>query len=296
MRRTAMTTMSTFDPVLYKSAARAEWRDAAPGWMAWVDVLDAEEAGQAVSRTLVELARIRPGHRVLDVAAGYGEPGLTAARAAGPGGSVVCTDISGEMLAFGRERAASEGLHNIEFIECDADELDFDEASFDAVVSRQGLQFVADVPGVLARLHRLLRPGGRLAAAVWGPISAVQFASPVPVIRAELRLPPPPVGQPGPFALADAGALARLVEAGGFTEVATGKVTVLYVLESAERCTQWLRDIAPPITSLVAGRPAEVQRRVWTKVTEAWRPYTTTDGCVRLDNEAVWVTGVATAR
>jgi ubiquinone/menaquinone biosynthesis C-methylase UbiE len=47
---------------------------------------------------------------VLDVAAGYGEPGLTAARAVAPGGQVVCTDISGPMLAFGRERAAAEGL------------------------------------------------------------------------------------------------------------------------------------------------------------------------------------------
>ena len=112
------------------------------------------------------------------------------------------------MLAVGGERAAAEGLDNLEFVECDAEELTFEKASFDAVLSRQGLQFLPDVAGVLARLHAFLKPHGRLAAAVWGPPGTVQFAAPVPVIRAELELPPPPAGVPGPFALADAAQLA----------------------------------------------------------------------------------------
>jgi ubiquinone/menaquinone biosynthesis C-methylase UbiE len=73
---------------------------------------------------------------------------------------VVCTDISSEMLAVGRERAAAAGLDNVEFLEFDAEELAFKEASFDAVLSRQGLQFLPDVAGVLARLHSFLKPGG----------------------------------------------------------------------------------------------------------------------------------------
>jgi SAM-dependent methyltransferase len=285
-----MTGTSTFDPVQYKASIRAEWRDAAPGWRAWLDVLEAEDGGRAVSRSLVELAGIGPGDAVLDVGAGYGEPGLTAARAVAPGGRVVCTDISGAMLAVGRERAAAEGLDNVEFLECDAEELAFDEARFEAVLSRQGLQFLPDVSGVLARLHCFLKPHGRLAAAVWGPPGAVQFAAPVPVIRAELQLPPPPAG-PGPFALADAGHLAELVEAAGFKDVGTGTVTAIYEISSPELATHWLRDVAPPITSLVDVQPPEVQERVWAKVTQAWAPYTTADGRVRLNNRAVWVTG-----
>jgi SAM-dependent methyltransferase len=160
---------------------------------------------------------------VLDVATGYGEPGLTAARAVAPGGHVVCTDISAEMLAVGRERAAAAGLDNLEFLELDSEELAFGEARFDAVLSRQGLQFLPDVAGVLARLHSFLKPDGRLAAAVWGPPQTVQFAAPVPVIRAELQLPPPPAGIPGPFALADTDQLVGLVEAAGFTDVETGE-------------------------------------------------------------------------
>ena len=284
-------TGTTFDPDQYKASIRAEWRAAAPGWWAWVEVLEAEDGGGAVSRTLVELARIGPGDVVLDVAAGYGEPGLTAARTVAPGGRVVCTDISAEMLTLARERAAAEGLDNLQFVERDAEELRFEEASFDAVLSRQGLQFLPDASGVLSRLHAFLKPHGRLAAAVWGPPGTVQFAAPVPVIRAELQLPPPPAGIPGPFALADAAQLAELVEAAGFTDVQTGTVTAIYQTDSAELATRWLRAVAPPISSLVDGRPPEVQDRVWAKVTQAWAPYTTSDGRVRLENQAVWVTG-----
>jgi SAM-dependent methyltransferase len=286
-----MADTTTFDPAQYKATIRTEWREAAPGWGAWVEVLEAEEAGRVVSQTLVRLAGIGPGDAVLDVAAGYGEPGLTAARAVAPGGHVVCTDISGAMLALGRKRAAAEGLDNLEFIECDAEELVFEEASFDAVLSRQGLQYLPDVPEVLARLRCVLKPHGRLAAAVWGPPQTVQFAAPVPVIRAELQLPPPPAGIPGPFALADADRLAELVAGAGFTDVATGTVTAIYQTGSPELATHWLRDVAPPITALVDPQPPEVQERVWAKVTQAWAPYTTADGRVRLENQAVWVTG-----
>jgi SAM-dependent methyltransferase len=286
-----MTGTTTFDPAQYKDSIRSEWRDAAPGWRAWMEVLEDEDGGRAVSQTLVELAGIGPGDEVLDVAAGYGEPGVLAARAVTPGGHVVCTDISADLLAIGRERAAAAGLDNLEFLECDAEALAFEDESFDAVLSRQGLQLLPDVAGVLARLRSFLKPHGRLAAAVWGPPQAVQFAAPVPVIRAELQLPPPPAGIPGPFALADAGQLARLVEAAGFTGVETGTVTAIYQLGSPELATRWLRDVAPPISLLVDGRPPEVQQRVWAKVTEAWAPYTIADGRVRLENQAVWVTG-----
>jgi SAM-dependent methyltransferase len=286
-----MTETTTFDPAQYKADLRTEWRNAAPGWRAWLEVLEAADGGQAVSRSLVELARIGPGDAVLDVAAGYGEPGLTAARAVAPGGHVVCTDISAEMLAVGRERAAAAGLDNLEFLEGDAEELAFEEASFDAVLSRQGLQFLPDVAGVLARLRSFLKPHGRLAAAVWGPPQTVQFAAPVPLIRAELQLPPPPAGIPGPFALADASQLAGLVEAAGFTDVQTGTVTAIYQTGSAELATRWLRDAAPPITALIDAQPPEVQERVWAKVTQAWASYTTGGGRVRLENQVVWVTG-----
>jgi ubiquinone/menaquinone biosynthesis C-methylase UbiE len=122
------------NPVDFRETQQKQWDSAAVGWKEWSEFT--ESAGAHICERLVELADVQPGSRVLDVAAGYGEPALTAARKAGPTGRVVATDISAEMLAFGRERAAAAGLGNVEFLESDASSLDFAQASFDAAVLR----------------------------------------------------------------------------------------------------------------------------------------------------------------
>jgi ubiquinone/menaquinone biosynthesis C-methylase UbiE len=282
-----MAPTTPFDPVAFKEAQRSDWRIAAPGWRKWYDVLEA--GGEIVSRTLVELAGIGPGDSVLDVATGYGEPALTAARVVAPTGRVLATDIATDMLDFGRERAAQANLNNVEFLEADAEALAFDEESFDAILCRQGLQFLPDALGALKRFHTFLKRDGRVAAAVWGPPDSVQFARPVSVILTALDLPAPPPGRPGIFALADRHALERLVADAGFQDVETGTVTAVYETPSPEDFTQWAREVAPPIANLLNGQPPEVQEQVWRRVTEAWAPLTTADGRVRTENEAIWV-------
>jgi ubiquinone/menaquinone biosynthesis C-methylase UbiE len=280
----------SFDPVAYKDKMRTEWGAAAAGWHRWYEVAESEEGGRRHSAKLVELAGIGPGDAVLDVAGGYGEPSLAAARAVGPSGRVVCTDLSGEMLAFGQGRAAAAGLANVEFVEADAERLDFAEGSFDAVLSRAGLMFLPDVPGTLRRLRAFLKPGGRLAASVWGRPPAVPMTALIPVIFAELNLPPPPPGRPGMFALADPDRLAALVAGAGFRDVATGTLQVVFATDSPEQFTEFIRDVAP-IAALVDGQPPEVQARVWRKVTEAWASFRDAAGRVRTENEAIWVVG-----
>jgi ubiquinone/menaquinone biosynthesis C-methylase UbiE len=282
-----LTAAERFDPVAFKDAQRSDWQVAAPGWRKWYDVLEA--GGEIVSRTLIERAGVGPGDTVLDVATGYGEPALTAARIVGPSGRVLATDIAADMLEFGRERAAQTGLDNVEFLEADAETLSFDDESFDAVLCRQGLQFLPDVSGALKRLHTFLKRDGRLAAAVWGPPDTVQFARPVSVILKALDLPAPPPGRPGIFALADRHRLAQLVADAGFRDVETGTVTAVYATASPEDFTQWAREVAPPIANLLTGQSPEVQDQVWHKVTEAWAPLTTPDGRVPTNNEAIWV-------
>ena len=284
-----MASTEAFDPVAFKVAQRADWQTAAPGWRKWYDMLEA--GGEIVSRTLVELAAIGPGDIVLDVATGYGEPALTAARAVAPGGKVVATDIAAEMLEFGRERAAQAALTNVEFVEADAEALVFDDESFDAIVCRQGLQFLPDPLGTLTRLHTFLKPEGRLAVAVWGPPDTVQFARPVSVIATALNLPAPPTGRPGIFALADCETLEHLVADAGFRDVETGTVTAVYETASPEDFSQWTHDVAPPISKLMTGQLPEVQEQVWRTVTEAWAPLTTADGRVRTENQAICVAG-----
>jgi SAM-dependent methyltransferase len=284
-----MTSAVTFDSLAFKEAQRSDWQLAASGWRRWYGVLEAEAAGQVVSRKLVELADLEPGDTVLDVATGYGEPALTAARAVLPGGQVMATDIAPDLLAFGRERARRAGLDNVEFRESDAETLEFPDETFDAVLSRQGLQFLPDVAGTLKRLNSALRSGGRLAAAVWGPPDTVQFALPIPIILRELNLPPPPSGRPGPFALGNAQILAQLVADAGFRDIETGTVTAIYETASAEDLTRWVRDVAPPIARLTDGQPPEVASRVWRQVTAGWTSLLTSEGRVRASNQAIWV-------
>ena len=107
----------------FRAVQRRDWNEASRGWRDWSEFID--RSTTPVSERLVAMAGVEPGHHVLDVAAGYGEPSLTAARIVGAQGEVVATDISAGMLEYGRERAAAAGLQNVRFIESDAVSLDF---------------------------------------------------------------------------------------------------------------------------------------------------------------------------
>src|SRR4051794_36641809 len=130
---------SAIDPAEFRAGQRKSWNNAATGWDKWAKRL-LEWTGH-VSERLVELAGGQAGSRGLDVAAGLGEPALTAAHKTGPEGSVVATVIAPEMLAYARKRVAAAGVSNVEFIESEASKLEFPEASFDAAVSRFGIIF-----------------------------------------------------------------------------------------------------------------------------------------------------------
>src|SRR3954466_6032170 len=206
---------NAIDPVDFREAQHKHWDSAAVGWKEWSEFNDS--ADRHISERLVELADVRAGSRGLDVAAGYGEPALTAARRAGPEGRVVATDISAEMLAFGRERAAAAGLSNVEVMESDACSLDFPRASFDAAVSRWGIIFEPDAEAAAGRIRGFLEPGARIAIAAWGEPDQVPFLSiPMRTTMKRFDLPPPPPGTPGPLSRPTPAAVTALLEGGGF--------------------------------------------------------------------------------
>ncbi|MEW6544602.1 MAG: methyltransferase domain-containing protein [Nitrospirota bacterium] len=277
-----------FDPVQYKAAQKQDWSNVAAGWKKWWKTM--EQSARPASDRLVELAALKPGHQVLDVATGIGEPAVTAARKVGPTGQVIATDQAPQMLAIGRERAAELGLANVEFREADAETLDFVQQSFDAILSRWGLMFLPNLSGALTRMHRLLKPGGRLAAAVWGPPPKVPFISlAMGTVRQQLQLPPPPPDVPGPFSLADVGVLERAFAQAGFREVRSEPLVLTFEWPSAEDYTRFQQDIAAPILALVAKEPPERQAAVWRAITEAARQHAGADGRVRMAGEAICV-------
>src|SRR3954451_23319545 len=219
------------DPVDFRKTQHRHWDSAAVGWKDWSEFNDS--ADRHISERLVELAGVQPGSRVLDVAAGYGEPSLTAARKAGPEGRGVATDISAEMLAFGRERAAAAGLGNVEFTQSDASSLDVPHASFDAAVSRWGIIFEPDAEAAAGRIRGFLKPGARMAISSWGEPDEVPFLSiPMRTTMQRLGVPAPPAGTPGPLSRPTPAALGALLEGGGFSDVAVEQDQVTYAFDS----------------------------------------------------------------
>lgn len=276
----------------FRDGQQAQWDIAAAGWKKWSARLD--EATGHVSEALVEMAGVRPGSRVLDIAAGYGEPALTAARVAGPDGHVVATDISPQMVAFGRERAAAAGVENLEFQVSDAASLDFPSGSFDAATSRFGIIFDPDGEGAAARVRDCLVPGGRMAIASWGPPERMPMIA-IPMVTAITKTgaQPPPPGTPGPLSRPTDEAIAGLLEGGGFRDIEVRHAEVSMAWSSAEEFTEFIREIAPPITALIAGHPQEAQDEVWLAITEAMRAHAGADGRVELANEALLAVGTA---
>lgn len=262
--------LDAIDPVGFRDAQHEQWDAAAVGWMRWNEFND--RADQHISERLVELAGVRSGSRVLDVAAGYGEPALTAARKAGPDGHVVATDISAEMLAFGRERAAAAGLDNVEFVESDAFSLDFPHASFDAAVSRWGIIFEPDAENAAARIRGFLKPGARIAISSWGEPDQVPFLSiPMRTTRERLGLRPPLAGTPGPLSRPTPTAIGGLLEGGGFSNVAVEQAEVIFEFDSPEQFTAYVRAISAPIRAMIEQHAGDAQEAAWDAITEAAR-------------------------
>ncbi len=282
----------TVDAVEFREGQRQQWDSAATGWRTWTELIDS--AAGKISERLVELAGVEPGSRVLDVAAGYGEPALSAAKRAGAEGSVVATDISAEMLAFGRERAAAAGLENIEFIEADASSLEFPEDSFDAALSRWGIIFEPDGEGAAARVRGFLKPGSRMAISSWGAPERVPFiAIPMRTAMQRLDVPPPPPGTPGPLSRPTPEALGGLLEGGGFSDVQVEEAEVTFEWDSPEDFTTFIKEIAPPITSMIAPHPEEVQAETWAAITEAIGEEAADSGKVSFSNLALLASGEA---
>jgi len=278
----------TFDVDRFKQDSRLSWNNAAAGWEKWWPLF--ERCAQPVSTRIVELARIKPGYRVLDIATGTGEPAITAARAVGPSGRVIGVDHSPGMLDVARRRAASLGLTNVEYREGDAASLKEPAASFDAVVCRWGLMFVPDLEAAARGIHAALKPGGWLATAVWDKGDKVPMITIAgQQVRDTLGIPPPPPGTPNPMSLADTSIVERALTSAGFRDFKVEPMNVIFEFDSPEKFLESRRDISYDFRTAMASQPPEVQRKLEEIVIREARPYVGADGKMRCNNQTLLI-------
>jgi ubiquinone/menaquinone biosynthesis C-methylase UbiE len=267
---------------------REFWNNAAPGWKQMWTALD--HAAQHVSDRLVELARIKPGDRVLDIATGSGEPGLTAARKVGANGLIIATDQSTAMLDLARERVATLGLPNVRFVETDAESLTVNERDFNAAICRWGLMFVPDLDAVSRRIAQLLVAGGIFATSVWGPAEKVpMIAAGDEQVRALVNLPAPPPGAPSPLKLADTRPLERALANAGFKDIRVEPINVRFKFDSPEAFTEQRRAMSTPFRTMLEKQTPELQRKIINALNDAARKYADASGKVSMDNQAICI-------
>ena len=263
-----------FDPIKYKETTREQWQTAAEPWYRWGPTVE-DWLGQA-TQTMLDMAEVGSGSRVLDVAAGAGGQTIAAARRVEPSGYVLATDISSNILEFASEAARQEGLGKVvETRVMDGESLEeLQEGSFDAVISRVGLIYFPDQQKALTGMRRALKHGGRIAAIVYSTAENNKFFSiPVSIIRRRAQLPPPLPGQPGPFSLGGPGVLEEVYGRAGFREVRTQIVPSPLHLSSAAECVRFEQESFGALHQMMAGLSESEREEVWEEIQAELRQF-----------------------
>ncbi len=273
------TTTPQFDPVKYKNTTRDQWQTAAEAWFRWSPTLN-HWLGQA-TETMLDMAGISTGHRVLDVAAGAGEQSITIAKKVGTTGYVLASDISSNILEFAEQMAKQAGLKNIETKVMDGENLTIPDATFDAVISRVGLIYFPDQQRALKEMLRVLKPGGKVAAIVYStPEKNKFFSVPVSIIRNRAKLPPPLPGQPGPFSLGAEGVIEKSFRQAGFINVKSVIVNSPLIMPAAKDCVRFEKESFGALHQMMSGLTDAEKESVWDEIEQELKKFETEKGFI----------------
>ena len=265
------------------------WNSVAPHWGEHADYIDAK--GEGLNKVLLDNAAISATDRVLELACGAGGLGLAAA---GRAGKIVISDVSEAMVAIAAARVAARGVTNAHTAVRDIEEIDEPDASFDAVVCREGLMFAVEPANAFAVVRRVLKTGGRLSAAVWGPKERNPWLGLViDGVSAQLGRSVPPPGMPGPFALSDASQLRALCDAAGLREIVIDDVEVPSLNASFDEWWARTSALAGPLANVLATLPDDAKHELVSRLHTAVAPYEQTDGTLVFPGESLVVRAVA---
>jgi SAM-dependent methyltransferase len=230
---------------------------------------------------MLRTAALRPGERVLEVAGGAGRIGLQAAAEVAPEGSVLCSDFSEEMVKVARERFDRLGIANIETRALDAQNLELEDESFDAVLCRFGYMLMPDPQQALRESARVLRLGGRLVLAVWGEAERnLWLANILAMVMSHLNAPPPQPGAPGPFALGDPARLRNLLDGGGFSDVEVEEIETEQAYDSLGAWWEKILSVGGPLKAILDPLPEAELNAIRDAALASGREFVAADGSV----------------
>jgi ubiquinone/menaquinone biosynthesis C-methylase UbiE len=282
------------DDAHFQSEQKKLWDVSAEGLEKWLHVTQA--ASQDVTDRMMELAGIKPGDNVLDIATGIGDPAIDAARIVQPTGRVLAVDLSQRRLVTARRRAKEQGLENlIEFIENDIEIMEFPSSKFNAVLSKWGLMFFAHLERLLSRIFDALLPDrGVFVAAVWSRPEKVPSMKIPSLVLDRLEVPPLPTAV-NPFRLSDMSVLSKLFIEAGFEDVKTEAVPVVYRFDSAEDYFDFAYETSGSFKSRITNAASflseEKQDKIRRDIVDEARSFVDSKGQLSISNETLLIAG-----
>ncbi len=267
---------------------KSSWDKFSPGWKKWNDIM--MDFLKPVGDEIIRSINPKGEDVVLDIAAGTGEPGLTIATML-KGGKVVITDLSENMLEIAKKNAKQRGIKNIETRACDVCELPFDDNTFDAISCRFGFMFFPDMLLAAKEMVRVLKPGGRIAVAVWNvPEKNFWVTVTGGTINRNMQLPMPPPEAPGMFRCAKEGMLQGLFQQAGLKNTSEKEVLGKLNTKTTDNYWNMMTEVAVPFVAALSkaddAMKEKIKREVYQAVNQKYP-----DGNIIINSNALVIYG-----
>jgi SAM-dependent methyltransferase len=284
--------VSEIDPESQRVQSLEFWERNATGWGKRADRI--RDWGMPVSAALIDSLALQPGHRVLELAAGPGDTGFLAAELIEPGGTLLSSDGAEAMVTLAQTRAKAAGIDNVEFRRLELEWIDLPTASVDAILCRWGIMLITDHEAAAREIRRVVRPGGRVAIAVWDVPGLNPWAT-IPG-RAMIELghsEPPDPEAPGMFRLAPQARLQELLESAGFIEVEIEPVMLERAYETVDEYIEETLDLSGTLRDTVQGLSDTEREAAIAKIRSVAEPFTAADGSLRLSGSSLVASAAA---
>lgn len=246
------------------SRQKETWNKFSPGWEKWDDLT--MDISKAAGDEIIRLLKLKGNESILDVASGTGEPGLTMAQMLKEG-KVTGIDQSEGMLRVARKKAEKKGIRNYETVIGEVSRLPFEDNTFDAISCRYGFMFFPDMSVVTKELVRVLKPGGKIAVAVWdSPEKNFWVTAIMGTIMEKLQVSPPPPGAPGMFRCAKKGFMVELFRQAGLKNVSESEVPAKLNCETALNYWNFMTEVGAAVVVALSKADAATREEIKNEV------------------------------